>query len=134
VNSRLEVKSTSVAILPAIILTNIITAGIVSIAAVIVVLFISHKIAGPMHRFEKEIKNIGKGDISRGIVLREEDQFEKIAQALDEMVASLREKVSAIRGAVDQTRAKVEANDMGNDDLKTELQQLIALVDSNFKR
>ena len=69
VNSRLVVKNTSAAIFPAIILTNVIMVAVVSLAAIVVILVVSHKIAGPMYRFEREIIEIGKGDLSKALPL-----------------------------------------------------------------
>jgi len=134
VNSRLEVKSTSAAILPAVMLTNAITVTVIFIAAVVVILFISHKIAGPMYRFEKEIKKIDEGDISGTISLRDKDQFEKLAQSLDGMVAGLRQKITLIQDTVDQALGKVENQEMDQEMLAAELRELKTLIDSQFKR
>lgn len=99
-NSRLIIKNTSIAILPAVILTNIITIVLVSMATIVVVLLISHKIAGPMFRFEKELKEIGQGDLTKKITLRKKDQITDMAGSLNNMTARLHDKVLAIQSEV----------------------------------
>jgi len=100
-HSRLVIKNTGIAIMPAVILTNIITLILISIAAVVVVLFVSHKIAGPMFRFEKDLKEIGEGNLTETIALRDKDQFTKMAESLNIMTASLHDKVLLIQTEVD---------------------------------
>ncbi|WP_186441621.1 hypothetical protein, partial [Desulfamplus magnetovallimortis] len=54
-NSRLVIENTSHAIMWSVILTNLVTTAIVGMIVVIVTLVVSHKIAGPMFRFDKDI-------------------------------------------------------------------------------
>jgi len=91
--SRLVIRSTGYAILPAVVYTNLITLGLVTLAAFIVILYLSHKIAGPIFRFEKELKNIGEGDLTVKIVLREDDQVKDMADSINQMVGRLHQKV-----------------------------------------
>ena len=74
--SRLVIKSTGLAILPSVLYTNLITLGLIAIAAIIVTLFVSHKMAGPLFRFEKELRNIGEGDLTTKVVVRKDDTIE----------------------------------------------------------
>ena len=64
-NSRLVIKNTALAILPTVVYTGLITLALLAIATIIVTLFISHRIAGPMFRFEKELKEIGEGNLTK---------------------------------------------------------------------
>ena len=88
------------AILPAAIYTNLITLGLISIATIIVTLFISHRLAGPLFRFEKELKEIGNGDLTTVITLRKKDQIKSLADDLNRMSTNLDEKVRGIRNQV----------------------------------
>ncbi len=100
-NSRLVIKNTSSAILPAVLITNLITLGIICVAAVVVTLFISHRIAGPMFRFEKDLKKIQSGDLCTQINLRQKDQFSEMALALNNMSKGIHSKVSKIDNTLD---------------------------------
>lgn len=95
--SRLTIEDTAFVILPSVLLTNLITLGLVSLAAVIVILFVTHKVVGPMIRFEKDINQIGQGDLTKVIRLRNKDQLTATAENLNKMTKSLRQKVLDIR-------------------------------------
>ncbi len=101
-NSRLVIKNTGIAILPSIIITNLITLGIICIAAIAVTLFISHRIAGPMFRFEKDLEKISNGDLSVSINLRKKDQFSEMALALNNMTQSFHGKLSKVNARLDE--------------------------------
>ena len=98
----LVVKDTAFAILPSVLLANIITLILVALVTIVAVLLISHKLAGPMFRFEKELGEIGEGDLRKEIRFREKDQFKKMAESLNNMTTSLRSKILAVRGEVAQ--------------------------------
>jgi len=56
--------------------------------------FISHKIAGPLYRFEKDIKSLAKdGDLTRIFRLRKRDEMQELAEALNTMVSGFRGKL-----------------------------------------
>lgn len=99
--SRLVIKNTALAILPAVIYTNLITLGLITLATIIVTVFISHKIAGPMFRFEKDLEEIGAGDLTKNVTLRKKDQITDMAESLNKMIGSLHEKVFTIQTDVE---------------------------------
>ncbi|MFH0925871.1 MAG: hypothetical protein V1872_09650 [bacterium] len=51
-----QLKSTREIILPTVILTSVITTSIIGIATIVVTIIFSHKIAGPLYRFERNAK------------------------------------------------------------------------------
>lgn len=99
VDARLVIQDTPLAILPSVIWTTLITIVVVGIIAAIVMLLFSHKIAGPMFRFEKDIERIAGGDLKSHIHLRKGDQFQEMVTTLNTMIDSLNSKVSEIRQA-----------------------------------
>lgn len=96
-HSRLVIRNTGSAILPAMIYTNLITLVVVIFAAIGVTLFISHKIAGPMYRFEKELAKIGQGDLRTKVVLRQHDQAVDMAHCINSMTESLHHRIEELR-------------------------------------
>ncbi|MCP3874535.1 MAG: methyl-accepting chemotaxis protein [Desulfobacteraceae bacterium] len=132
-NSRLVIKNTGSAILPSVIVTNLITLGIICIAAIIVTLFISHRIAGPMYRFEKDLCKIEDGDLCTHINLRQKDQFSEMALALNDMTKGLHHKVSRVNNGLDEILSTLENDDkckgcrQSLEDLKTVLQKEFSL-------
>jgi methyl-accepting chemotaxis protein len=102
--SQLTIKNTATAILPSVILTNLITLGLISLAAIVIILFISHKIAGPMFRLENEIKKIGKGNLTLKIKLREKDQITELAEEINKMTRNYHDKIFDIQTKVEHLR------------------------------
>ncbi len=70
-------------------LVSILIAGGIAITAV---LYASHKIAGPLYRFEKLCQAVGEGNLDTITNLREKDQLQDMAQAFSTMVAKLRDR------------------------------------------
>jgi methyl-accepting chemotaxis protein len=106
--SRLEIKSTAAAMLPAIVLTNLITLVIVCFFSALVMLFISHRIAGPLFRFEQDIQRIADGDLCVNIHLRRHDQLKEMAQALNLLVGSLHGKISRVDKMLEAVQDSVQ--------------------------
>ena len=131
-HSRLVVKNTANAILPVVILTNSITLIIVSLVAIAVVLFISHKIAGPLFHFEKELKDIGQGNLTKTIKLRERDQLTTLAESLNLMTAGLRERVLSVQIELEQLLAVASKQDVPKE-LMVELNHLQENIRQHFK-
>jgi methyl-accepting chemotaxis protein len=100
-NSRLIIKSTADYLLPLMILTALITIVVISLAVILVTLFLSHKIAGPAYRFEKVAEEVAAGNLSFQVKLRSADQLQFVAESLDVMVKSLNKRISSLREKVD---------------------------------
>ncbi len=100
-HSRLVIKSTGEAMLPAIIYTNLISLALIIVMTIVVTLYISHKIAGPIFRLESEIKRIGGGDLSTKITLRNKDQMLEFAETVNDMTSELHRRISEIQRQVD---------------------------------
>lgn len=113
--SRLIIEDTASAILPAVIWTNLITLGLITIATIAITLFVSHKIAGPIFRFEKEIDLMAEGDLTRRIRLRKKDQMAVLAEGLDKMSSSLQEKVLCIHSEIDRLAELAAKQDASNE-------------------
>ena len=56
---------------------------------VLIAVFLSHRIAGPIYRIEKTLEEIGKGNFDIRIHLRKHDELKEIANAINKMVGNL---------------------------------------------
>ncbi len=130
--SRLVITTTGMAILPAVIYTNLITLGLITIAAIFVTLYISHKIAGPIYRFEKELKTIGSGNLTTKINLRENDQVRDMADSINIMVETLREKMQSIQTTVDDMKS-CSAQSSAPEDIVLMIENLDKKIQETFK-
>ena len=131
-NSRLTVESTSVAILPAVVYTNLITLLLITVATILVVLYVSHKIAGPLFRFEKDLSEIAQGDLTKVIRLRRKDEVKDMAETLNRMTASLRERLVEVQARLDEAAEQAE-EDGASDAVKEKLFQAQSALKRRFK-
>jgi methyl-accepting chemotaxis protein len=128
-NSKLLIQNTSLAIMPSVIYTTLISTLVIGLIVIMATLLASHKIAGPMFRFEQDIDKISTGDLNSRIDIRTGDQFQAIAVSLNKMIDSLNNKVSDI---------KREANALSrNEDLPESCRREIVLfnekINTHFK-
>ncbi|MBN1871029.1 MAG: methyl-accepting chemotaxis protein [Candidatus Omnitrophica bacterium] len=82
-NSRLQIKPSTQFIMPALIAGGFLSVILVGIATIIVVLFMSHRIAGPLYKLEKSIVRLGEGDLSFYVDFRAGDEMKKLAEAFN---------------------------------------------------
>jgi methyl-accepting chemotaxis protein len=61
--------------------------------------FLSHRIAGPLYRFNQCFKNITKGDLTARAHLRKGDEALFLSESFNEMAESLERKVSSMKQA-----------------------------------
>lgn len=76
-------------VIPALREVNIILLVIIPLIFFIMLLiafYISHKIAGPVYRVEKELEEIIKGDYSRRIKLRANDELKELAEGINQLL------------------------------------------------
>lgn len=81
--SDVVVARTGEYLLPTLLLANLAVIGVTAIAGFIVLLYLSHRIAGPLYRFEKTLDEVGSGDLTRRFVLREDDQMHELAEKMN---------------------------------------------------
>lgn len=129
--ARLVIEKTSFAILPSVVITSLITTSVVGIVAVVVTLLVSHRLAGPMYRFEKDIEEIGAGNLQKKIRIRDGDQFVEVAENLNRMVDNLNRQMREIRDEIDRTVEQAEDSDVSEELLET-LRSCRESIDSRF--
>ena len=61
---------------------------------VIISAFLSHKMAGPVYRFEQVCKAIAKGDFSQRVHLRKGDQFTELQDDFNAMMDKVEEEIN----------------------------------------
>lgn len=130
--SRLVIKNTASAILPSVLLSHSIALLLITLLTIVVTLLISHKLAGPLFRFQKELKEIGDGDLSKVVKIRKKDQVKAIADSLNQMRANLQKKILDIKEEVEQIIESTSGQDIPPD-LCKRLDHLNQKIRNNFK-
>ncbi len=114
-NTKAVVKSTADFIFPILIQTLIITTIIVALFTIMLTLYISHKIGGPIYRFKKELELIANGDFSAEFRIRKGDQFQDLAQLLNLAKKNLREEFLQLKQNLMELEASVNSLDIAGD-------------------
>ncbi|HAX62446.1 MAG TPA: hypothetical protein DCX95_07855 [Elusimicrobia bacterium] len=73
--------------------TLLVDVAIVSIIILAVAVFLSHKVAGPIYRFEKSTGIIGDGDLTFRVHLRKYDELKELENCFNNMVLQLQDKI-----------------------------------------
>jgi len=81
-----------------------------------VVLFVSHRMGGPLHRMQMLFAELEQGRLDQRVDLRRDDQLQEVAQAINRSVGSLRERLTrlrrqlaALRDSCQEARLQAEA-------------------------
>jgi HAMP domain-containing protein len=59
-------------------------------AIAVISIFISHRAAGPVYKFESVIKALARGDGAKEIWLRKRDEFYDLAEAINSLIKSMK--------------------------------------------
>lgn len=99
--AKLRIESTSDYFFPSFFMSNLIVVLIVGVIGIIGLILISHKIAGPLYRFEKGVTEVSKGDLSYRFKTRKGDQLTELSESLNSLVSMMDSKVEAMNLDVD---------------------------------
>lgn len=108
-NSRVAVRTTADFILPILAQTVVIVVVIIGMAAIMITLFFSHKIAGPLYRFKKVMEALEKGDFSSGFKIRRLDQLQDLADAFNRMITKITEELVALKSNFSSLKEKLNS-------------------------
>jgi len=108
VDSRVVVRSTADFILPVLAQTVAVAVVAVGLATIVLTLFSSHKIAGPLYRFKRVLEDLEEGDFSKGFSIRTLDQLQVLADSLNEVVIRNKERLLALGEAFAALETKLE--------------------------
>ncbi len=102
---------------------NVVAIVIAGTLAVFVALYASHKIAGPLYRFEKLCEQVGNGDLDVLVSLREKDQLQELGVAFAGMVNKLRARQNEQSAVVAKIKAEIEElkHDQNNAELNLDV-------------
>lgn len=128
VDSRVVVRTTADFLLPILIQTILVVMVFVSIGAILVTLFVSHKIAGPLYHFKKKMEDLGQGDFSDSFGLRHGDQLHDLAVSVNNMVTKIRQEIKGLKGLLYSLKEK-SGRLQGEEELKKLCRELNKKID-----
>ncbi len=97
------------------------------VIVIIVSAVISHRMAGPIFKFEKSCATVAEGDLTHKVYLRKGDQLTDLQDCFNEMLASVNEVVK------EYEKFRAEAASAGMGDKAEALRKRIAEIMPKFK-
>jgi methyl-accepting chemotaxis protein len=128
-NSRLQIKSTSDFILPALILSSCVVIVAIGIATIIVTLITSHRIAGPLYRLEQDMQKVLAGDLTVKFTLRSHDELQSLGQSLNALLQTFRTDIDSLKKSVSGMSQLLDAGERH----KTEGHETLRSIENNLK-
>ncbi len=96
-NSTLRIEKTPDFFFVSFLLIALIAAVAIGIAAMVIFLFISHRIAGPLYHFEKALKEVDSGDLTVRIDIRKTDELMKLKESINSAFGSMDSRLGSIK-------------------------------------
>ncbi|HSH71267.1 MAG TPA: methyl-accepting chemotaxis protein [Deferrisomatales bacterium] len=108
-SAHYQARSSWELLLPAVLAASFLSMCIVAMVAVVLTLYDSHRIGGPMYRFRANLETIAGGDLTLVTHLRDGDELRALTEAMNGMTQSLRDKVLVAGAATRELGAALEA-------------------------
>jgi methyl-accepting chemotaxis protein len=80
----------------------------------VIFILLSHRIAGPLYRFEKTLNEISAGNLAKRINLRKNDQLNELQEALNSLLVSFDERLGRTKNNLSELKELLAKNDPGN--------------------
>lgn len=95
--SEVKLLTTIDFFLPTLLLSALAVIIVSGVVGIIVLILISHRIAGPLFRFERSLDELCNGDLTRRYKLREKDQFKELADGVNKLAEVTNVKIGSIK-------------------------------------
>jgi len=103
--SEVKLLQTSAYFLPSLLLSTIGIIIFACLAGIVAMILISHRLAGPLFRFQKSLDELSAGDLTLRFNLRDKDQFKELADRINTLAATMEGKIDSVKtGAAEIAR------------------------------
>ena len=126
VNSRAVTQNAADFLLPLLIQALVVSTIILGLCTVVVTLFVSHRIVGPIYRFKKVLDSLGEGDFSISCDIRKKDTLKDVALAFNGMIYNVGKMFDLIDKDLKNLKGKLETGDLA------EIRKSASEVDRDF--
>ena len=103
-NAHIVFKSTGEILLPTLLALSGVFIVVLGAAAIVITLYVSHHIAGPLFAIRRYLENVSRGDLDFKPKLRLKDQTTPLAESLAHAVETLNARLVAVRVGADAVR------------------------------
>jgi methyl-accepting chemotaxis protein len=103
-SAHFAIKSTGEMLLPTLLSLSGVFVLVLGTAAVLITLYVSHHIAGPLFAIRRYLENVSRGELDFEPKLRLKDQTTPLAESLAHALETLNDRLVAIRGGAGAVR------------------------------
>ncbi|NOX96658.1 MAG: methyl-accepting chemotaxis protein [Nitrospirae bacterium] len=101
--SQLTIERTSEFFSSTFLIIALIVGVIVALAGMLTFMLLSHRLAGPLYRFERSLENISRGDLTYRIKLRSADQLTDLQESLNKFTENMERQIIAMKVDVSES-------------------------------
>jgi len=102
--AHFAIKSTGEVLLPTLLALSGVFIVVLGAAAVVITLYVSHHIAGPLYAIRRYLENVSRGDLDFRPKLRLHDQTTPLAESLTNALETLNSRLVSLRVGADAMR------------------------------
>jgi methyl-accepting chemotaxis protein len=95
--SEVKLLQTGAYFLPSLILSTVVIVIFSCITGAFALILISHRLAGPLFRFQATLDELSTGNLTRRFILRDKDQFNDLADRINALAAVMDVKMGDIK-------------------------------------
>lgn len=106
------------------ILISLIVGIAIGISGILVFVYVSHRIAGPLFRFEKSLEEVASGNLSHRIKLRKTDQLTELQESLNRLIERVDSDIQDIKQDVSRAQKIIKENPSNVEALKEAIENL----------
>jgi methyl-accepting chemotaxis protein len=111
--TKISARHTADFIFPLLLQTALIVSVASSIVVAAVLLFETHKIAGPLYRIKKDLELLKNGDYSAKFKIRANDELKDLADELKGLSDHLEKKQALIKGKAFELKSAADSKNFG---------------------
>lgn len=116
-------RSVSQMLLPIVLTLSLLNILFTSLIIAWAVVYWSHKIAGPLYRFNEALKEIAGGNLAPLTRIREDDQLKELSQTLGKVTGQFSRDVSGIKNKIEEMKQLLTQYSVP-EELRTKLEEL----------
>lgn len=131
-----DIQNARELLVPAVALAALVTFAVVAVLSVFITVRETHRLAGPLFRFEKNIRSMAEGRLETLTTLRKGDELRGLATALNQLSAALQDASRQTQASVSSLRSTIEemkGRGVLAPDAAQALEQRIAEVESSSR-
>ena len=84
------------------------------VGIILISLFYSHRIAGPVYRLTEFTKKISAGDLSSAVSLRQNDTVKPLSREMNNLVDTYKSSLQELLKSVEETKKCIDTNETAN--------------------